>query len=263
MFVGRDREKALLSSIAREEGPQFVAVYGRRRVGKTMLIRESFGYSFTFQHAGLARGSLSDQLYAFADSLRDAGLEGFEEPRSWLEAFSLLKGLIRASRDERKVIFIDELSWMDTPRSNMLVALESFWNGWASARRDVVLVVCASATSWMLDNVIHNKGGLYNRLTAQIHLEPFTLAECEHLCMARGVALSRHQLLEGYMVLGASRTTGTSCSAARACRRASTPCSSRGMPLSLGSMTTCLRLSSGTPGRTSPLSRDSPGEGAE
>ena len=202
MFVGRDREKALLNSIAREEGPQFVAVYGRRRVGKTMLIRESFGYSFTFQHAGLAKGSLSDQLYAFADSLRDAGLEGFDTPRSWLEAFSLLKGLIRASRDERKVIFIDELSWMDTPRSNMLVALESFWNGWASARRDVVLVVCASATSWMLDNVIHNKGGLYNRLTAQIHLEPFTLAECERLCVARGVALNRHQLLEGYMVLG-------------------------------------------------------------
>lgn len=202
MFVGRDREKALLNSIACEEGSQFVAVYGRRRVGKTMLIRESFGYSFTFQHAGLAKGSLSDQLYAFADSLRDAGLEGFDTPRSWLEAFSLLKSLIRVSRDERKVIFIDELSWMDTPRSNMLVALESFWNGWASARRDVVLVVCASATSWMLDNVIHNKGGLYNRLTAQIHLEPFTLAECELLCMARGVALNRHQLLEGYMVLG-------------------------------------------------------------
>ena len=91
MFVGRDREKALLNSIACEEGSQFVAVYGRRRVGKTMLIRESFGYSFTFQHAGLAKGSLSDQLYAFADSLRDAGLEGFDTPRSWLEAFSLLK----------------------------------------------------------------------------------------------------------------------------------------------------------------------------
>ncbi len=202
MFVGRDREKALLNDMACEEGSQFVAVYGRRRVGKTMLIRESFGYSFTFQHAGLAKGNLGDQLYAFADSLRDAGLEGFEVPKSWLGAFSLLKDLVRASHDERKVIFIDELSWMDTPRSNMLVALESFWNGWASARRDVVLVVCASATSWMLDNVIHNKGGLYNRLTAQIHLEPFTLAECESLCAARGVVLNRHQLLEGYMVLG-------------------------------------------------------------
>lgn len=202
MFVGREKEKALLEDVYGEEESQFVAVYGRRRVGKTLLIREAFNYTFTFQHAGLAKGDLNDQLYAFADSLRDAGLESFDMPSSWLEAFSRLKDLVRKSNDARKVIFIDELSWMDTPRSNMLVALESFWNGWASARRDVVLVVCASATSWMLNNVIHNKGGLYNRLTCQIHLRPFTLAECEKLTQARGVEFNRHQLLEGYMILG-------------------------------------------------------------
>ena len=113
-----------------------------------------------------------------------------------------MKSLIRTSPDERKVIFIDELSWMDTPKSGMLTALEFFWNGWASALRDVALIVCASATSWMLDNVIHSKGGLYNRLTAQIHLEPFSLAECESLCEARRLALNLHQLLEGYMMYG-------------------------------------------------------------
>lgn len=202
MFVSRNGERNTLASTYTADVSQFVAVYGRRRVGKTMLVREAFDYDFTFQHAGLAEGCLADQLFAFADSLKDAGLRDFKEPTSWLEAFSLLKDLVRQSRRERKVIFIDELSWMDTPTSGMLTALEFFWNGFASARRDVVLIVCASATSWMLDNIIHNKGGLYNRLTKQIHLMPFTLRECEQFAQSKGVILNRHQLLEGYMILG-------------------------------------------------------------
>lgn len=202
MFVAREVERGLLAAAYEADTSQFVALYGRRRVGKTMLVREAFGYAFTFQHAGLAKGGLKDQLYAFCDSLRDAGMCDFDAPISWLEAFSLLKNLVRQSREVRKVIFIDELSWMDTPASGMLTALEFFWNGWASARRDIVLIVCASATSWMLDNVIHNRGGLYNRLTRQIHLMPFTLGECRQFARAKGLALSDHQLLEGYMIMG-------------------------------------------------------------
>ena len=202
MFVARQKEQELLRATLDADSSQFIAIYGRRRVGKTLLVREAFGYSFVFQHAGLAKGDMSEQISAFSDSLKDAGLRGFKEPSSWLEAFSLLKELIRQSGDARKVVFVDELSWMDTPVSGMLTALEHFWNGWASARRDVVLVVCASATSWMLDNVIHNKGGLYNRLTRQIHLQPFTLGECEQFAEAKGLALSRHQLIEAYMALG-------------------------------------------------------------
>ena len=202
MLVGRVRERQLLESALASDYSQFIAVYGRRRVGKTFLVRESFGYSFAFQHSGLAGGSMREQLFAFCASLEEAGLSGFARPRNWLEAFEALKALIRKSRRRRKVVFIDELSWMDTPRSDLMVALEGFWNGWASARRDVVLVVCASATSWMIDKVVHNKGGLYNRLTGQINLQPFTLGECEELLASRGVRMSRHQVLEGYMVMG-------------------------------------------------------------
>ena len=202
MLIARDNEVELLRSALAGEYSQFIAVYGRRRIGKTFLVRESFRYEFAFQHAGLAEGGLREQLFAFAESLREAGLEDFSLPASWLEAFSLLKDLVRKSPDSKKVIFIDELSWMDTPRSGLITALESFWNGWASARKDVVLIVCASATSWMLSKVVHNKGGLYNRLTAKIHLRPFTLGECEQMLAAKGIEMNRHQILECYMIMG-------------------------------------------------------------
>lgn len=202
MLVAREKEAELLRSSLDDEYSQFIAVYGRRRVGKTFLVRESFGYDFAFQHAGLAEGGLRDQLFAFSESLKDAGLSGFAKPSSWLEAFSLLKELIRRSADGKKVIFIDELSWMDTPKSGLITALENFWNGWASGRKDVVLIVCASATSWMMSKVVHNKGGLYNRLTKQINLRPFTLRECEEMLAAKGIELSRHQILECYMIMG-------------------------------------------------------------
>jgi len=142
------------------------------------------------------------QIAAFTNSLRRHGLNGFEEPANWLGAFELLKDLIEISPAGKKVIFLDELSWMDTPRSDLMTALEGFWNGWASARKDIVLVVCASATSWMVDNVIHNKGGLYNRLTKQIDLAPFTLGECRELAEANGLVMNNHELLEAYMIMG-------------------------------------------------------------
>jgi hypothetical protein len=172
------------------------------RVGKTFLVRKTFNDVFTFQHTAIAKGTLSDQLVGFCASLKDAGLTGFEPPSNWLEAFELLKDLIRSSSDKRKLVFIDELSWMDTPRCDLMVALESFWNGWASARKDIVLIVCASATSWMLDKVIRNTGGLYHRPTAQISLKPFTLHECDEPARSLGITLDRHQLIECYMVLG-------------------------------------------------------------
>lgn len=203
MLVARDKEKTLLQGSLESEYSQFIAVYGRRRVGKTFLIRESFGYHFAFEHAGLAKGTLDQQLAHFCDSLKDAGLTlPADKPTCWLDAFSLLKDLLRSAPEGKKVVFIDELSWMDTKGSDLMLALEGFWNGWASAQRDIVLVVCASATSWMLNEVVHNKGGLYNRLTAQINLKPFTLAECEQYLDANGIVLSRQDILECYMILG-------------------------------------------------------------
>lgn len=202
MITGRTDELNLLRQTLRDNSAHFIAIYGRRRIGKTFLVREAFEYRFTFQHAGLYRGKKEEQLFAFVSSLKDAGYTPAEAPRNWLEAFEELKELIRHSTEKRKVIFIDELSWMDTQGCDLMAALEHFWNAWASARKDVVLIVCASATSWMLSNVIHNKGGLYNRLTEQIHLRGFSLAECAEFVRDMGLSLSREQILQGYMVFG-------------------------------------------------------------
>ena len=202
MIIGRKEEQQILRSAVQSENSEFVAVYGRRRVGKTYLIRETFGYKFTFQHTGLAKGNTKEQLFSFAISLRDAGYDDCPIPKSWLEAFSLLSTYLKNSTDEKKIVFLDELPWMDTPRSNFISAFEHFWNGWASARKDIVLIICGSATSWIINKVINDHGGLHNRVTKQIALQPFTLKECEMFAQSKGLEMSRYQLAECYMVLG-------------------------------------------------------------
>ena len=202
MLVGRKKEIELLNAILQDNNSHFVAIYGRRRVGKTFLVREVFGYRFTFSHAGLSEGGMKEQLFAFSSSLKDAGYTFKRKPENWLEAFEGLKEVIRQSNEKRKVIFLDELSWMDTQKCDLMMALENFWNAFASARKDVVLIVCASATSWMLSKVVHNKGGLYNRLTEQINLRAFTLKECEEYVQAAGLVLNRNHILQYYMIFG-------------------------------------------------------------
>jgi len=202
MLVGREKEQGLLRQAFGADRSRFIAVYGRRRVGKTFLIRETFDYTFTFEHSGLARGKYKEQLAAFAESLADAGYKDVSVPVNWMDAFGQLRNLIRESKDQRKIIFIDELSWMDTARSDLMTSLENFWNGFASARKDVVLIVCTSATSWILKNVIHNKGGLHNRVTDKIALQPFNLYECEKLLESKGIQMDRYDILEGYMAMG-------------------------------------------------------------
>ena len=209
-MIGRKEESGMLRALLHEEEPQFVAVFGRRRIGKTYLVRESFQHRFTFQHTGISSLSIRNkskkqaQLDKFEESLSDAGYLCPEHLHSWNEAFNGLKELIKNSEDKKKVIFIDELSWMDTKDSGLISALESFWNGWATARKekDIILIVCASATYWMMDNIVNAKGGLHNRLTGQIHLKPFTLRECEEYMASRNVLFSRHQILQCYMILG-------------------------------------------------------------
>ncbi len=201
MIVGRKNEIEILKRTVLDDDSHFVAVYGRRRIGKTFLIREVFNYRFTFQHAGISDGGLDEQIFAFESSIKEAGGQ-YNKRKNWLEAFEDLKDIIRSSQEKKKIIFIDELSWMDTQNSDLMKALENFWNGWASARKDIVLIVCASATSWMMSKVIHNKGGLYNRLTEQIQLDPFTLSECEKYVKELGLSFTRNQILQYYMIFG-------------------------------------------------------------
>ncbi len=203
MLIGREQEKATLQEALNKEESQFIAVYGRRRVGKTYLIRESYGYQFYFQFTGAAHTNLRQQLARFAVALQEQGLKDSPATiHSWLEAFSMLKRLINQKDGGKKVIFLDELPWLDTPKSGFLPELEAFWNGWASARKDIVLVVCGSATSWMVKKIIKNKGGLHNRLTQRIALKPFTLKLCSDLASRNGIELSQRQILEAYMIFG-------------------------------------------------------------
>ena len=203
MLIGRDKEKRILLDALSDEYSQFIAVYGRRRVGKTFLIRETFDYRFCFQFTGAANLTTRKQLARFRQSLKEHGLPGLPLVlKNWIEAFGELKRFINMQPEGKKVVFLDELPWMDAPRSGFLSELESFWNGWASARKDIVFIVCGSSTSWMVKKIIRNKGGLHNRLTRRIFLKPFSLHLCEQMMKSRGIVLSRKQILDGYMVFG-------------------------------------------------------------
>ena len=164
-IIGRKREQDILRKIYESEQSEFVAVCGRRRVGKTFLVREYFEEQMVFQLSGLANGSTQEQLRNFYYTLRRFDNTVKEMPKDWIDAFEMLINYLSSLKMQRKVVFLDELPWMDTYGANFVSALEHFWNGWASAQHDIVLIVCGSATSWMMDKLINNHGGLYGRLT--------------------------------------------------------------------------------------------------
>lgn len=200
--IGRDRELSILDAMYTSENSEFVAIYGRRRVGKTFLIRSAFEDKFTFQITGLANATLSQQLSIFHVALaRHDSKSDYEPAGDWLTAFAQLTAYLEKQKG-RKVVFIDELPWFDTRNSKFIQGLEYFWNGWASARTDILLIVCGSATSWMTNKLINNKGGLHNRLTKRIKLLPFTLFECEKYLQSRNIALDRYQIIQLYMAFG-------------------------------------------------------------
>lgn len=206
-FIGRKDAIDELDRICDADRPQFLVVYGRRRVGKTYLVRQYFKNEFAFYATGVLNGSARDELAAFGNNLR---LYGGEEgaPQGWFDAFAALVRLLERDdvrRDPvsgKRVVFIDEMPWLDTPRSDFLPALDWFWNAWGSAQEDVVLVVCGSATSWIVKKLFKNRGGLHNRVTARIRLEPFTLGECAEYFRTGGFAWEAVQVLEAYMVFG-------------------------------------------------------------
>lgn len=216
MMIGRENERKKLQELYDSKSAEMVAVYGRRRVGKTFLIDEVFKGRLSFRHAGLSpiddryddatkrKSRMKDQLKHFHRSLVLAGLTGSKMPGSWLEAFYLLEDLL-AKKDDgqtRLLIFFDEIQWLDTPKSGFMTAFEGFWNGWACHRHNVMVIVCGSSTSWILDKFINNHGGLYGRVAYQIHLKPFTLHECEELFRANGVVMSRYDVVQSYMMVG-------------------------------------------------------------
>ncbi len=201
-LIGRKRERDFIDSLLLADNSDFTVVYGRRRIGKTFMIREHFNNSFDFQLTGLANSTTLKQLKNFHTSLKNHSKKAFDQPTSWFDAFQQLIEVLKKSRRKKKVVFLDEMPWMDTPKSDFISALEHFWNSWASARTDILLIVCGSSTSWINNKLINNKGGLHNRVTQKIKLEPFTLSECEQYLQKKNIRWTRHQLIECYMIVG-------------------------------------------------------------
>ncbi|MBS1664109.1 MAG: AAA family ATPase [Bacteroidetes bacterium] len=204
LIAGRKNEQFVLNQILQSKNPEFLAIYGRRRVGKTFLIRQVYDNHIVFQMTGLANANTTQQLANFYSVLKemDASLNPENPPKNWFDAFILLRHYLEKIQSSRKVIFFDELPWIDTPRSNFLSALEHFWNAWASVQPNILLVVCGSAASWMLNKLINNKGGLHNRVTQRIRLMPFTLKETEDFFYNNQILLDRYQILQLYMIAG-------------------------------------------------------------
>ena len=211
-MIGRKKEIEILNKLYDSKKSQFVAIYGRRRVGKTYLVNEVFEGRITFHHAGLSPieyneevsdGPLKQQLKHFYNSLIFQGMKKSKCPDNWMDAFLMLELFLQSKDDgSRQLIFIDELPWLDTPKSGFITAFEGFWNTWACSRKNVMLIVCGSATSWMTDKLINNHGGLYNRLTCELKLSPFTLGECEQYFQSENIRLSRYDIVQSYMITG-------------------------------------------------------------
>lgn len=202
-IVGRRHEQDILQSCLDSPKAEFIAVYGRRRIGKTYLVKQFFEEKFDFYASGVYQISRSEQLKRWQVQLNKFSGQKKARPKDWFEAFDQLQAYLETlSEKERLVIFIDELPWMDTPKSNFIRALEVFWNSWAADRKGLKLVVCGSATTWMTNKLLGDKGGLHNRVTRPIRLAPFTLAETQNYLKSNGLEWSRGEIMEAYMILG-------------------------------------------------------------
>ncbi len=203
-IIGRVDEIVLLSKIESSGEAELIAMYGRRRVGKTFLIRNYFQKQMAFEFSGMHNATFDQQLENFIGTLsKTSGSLPLAKPANWIQALQLLADyLTPLLKKHRKVVFFDEFPWINSKRSGFLPAFENFWNSWASQQKNLIIIICGSAASWMIQNVIRNKGGLHNRVTRKIRLLPFTVNETELFFKARKIKLDRYQILQLYMVMG-------------------------------------------------------------
>lgn len=203
-LVGRKQEIAELKRCLESNRSEFVIVFGRRRVGKTFLVDNFFNAKYDFSYVGGNRLTKDKQLRSFAKALKkSAGLATQPKFHDWWEAFDSLEEYLESlPTDRKKVVFIDEMPWIDTPQSEFVQALELFWNSWGARRSDIMLVASGSASSWMMDKLVENPGGLHARITNNIYVRPFTLHETEEYLKSRNIRWNRYQILQLYMVLG-------------------------------------------------------------
>ena len=202
-LIGRERELSELQWAMESHRSEFITLYGRRRVGKTFLVRRFFNDSYCFHYVGAHRQAKKVQLQNFREALaRYSGNNGIPQPGNWHEAFLQLESYLETCPEQRKVIFFDEMPWMDTQGSEFVDELEYFWANWVQDRDDIVFIACGSATSWMKEKLEDNQGGLHNRITHRIYLRPFYLSECKAYLLDHGFDWDEYQILQCYMIFG-------------------------------------------------------------
>lgn len=204
-IAGRVAEISLLKNLLENQESEFVAVYGRRRIGKTFLIRQVYSSHIVFESVGLHQSNMRRQLETFNESLKEVikSDKSWPPPKTWTEAFLMLKNYLSSLKSKKKkVVFLDEISWFETPRSGFLAALDHFWNHFCSRRNDIILVICGSAASWIIQKVLNNRGGLHNRVTIHLPLMPFNLIETEEFLELNRVRLTRKDISLLYMCVG-------------------------------------------------------------
>ncbi|MBK8922104.1 MAG: ATP-binding protein [Saprospirales bacterium] len=203
-LIGRIEEKRILGNALQSSKAEMVSVIGRRRIGKTFLVKSVYQEKIDFEITGIQHATRREQLRNFMLQISkySGGTFPMTEPKDWLEAFYLLTKFLEAKKKPGKIIvFLDELPWLATHKSGFLKGLSWFWNSWATSQ-PIVVVICGSAASWMIKNVVHNKGGLHNRITKRIYLKPFDLAETEYFFKAKNLNFDRYQILHLYMAMG-------------------------------------------------------------
>jgi AAA+ ATPase superfamily predicted ATPase len=203
-IIGRKSEIETLNSVKLSSKSELVVMFGRRRVGKTFLIREHFKNDIVFEVSGIFKGDLSEQLSNFTKELQKRNKKAIiQKPKKWLDAFTLLENYLdKLKSKKKKVIFMDEFPWMATSKSRFLMAFESFWNQYVTKRDDIIVVICGSAASYMIQKIIKNKGGLHNRITQKIRLLPFNLQETQLFLKKRGINYTQYDVLQIYMAIG-------------------------------------------------------------
>ena len=202
-FIGREKEIAIINDYYNSPKSELVAIYGRRRVGKTFLVKETMSNLFDFDFIGMHKTPANIQRKQFQKCLDSLSGESNKTPSDWFEAFDNLKEYLLSLGKEKVVVFLDELPWMDTVNSNFLSAFSFFWNTWDSDRVLLKLFVCGSATTWMVDKLIGDPGGLYGRISRPIYLSPFSLYETEqYLNDVKKMNYNRIQILDTYMIFG-------------------------------------------------------------
>ena len=202
-LIGREKEIKILENALHSSRSELIVVYGRRRVGKTFLIRETCKKHIQFEFVGMYKASTREQLKLFKQTLFNFSQQKVKTPSNWLEAFQQLKDYCDTLIcNKKKVLFIDEFPWLDNNKSSFLKAFDNFWNSYVTKREDLVVVVCGSAAAYMINKIIRSKGGLHNRLTDKIRVEPFNLKETELLLKKNRVKLTHYDILNLYMAMG-------------------------------------------------------------